>query len=883
MFKKLFCGVVALFLCQTLFAGKVTEQEALQKAQQFLRGKSFQQKNLRRAPQHGNTDNPFYIFNADNHGGFVIVSADDRTEAILAYAEQGCFETAALPENIREWLAGYAEQIKALGTSEEKSVPRRADKVAVAPLLTCQWNQGSPYNYWCPMDGDYRSVTGCVATAMAQVMYYHKWPQEAVSALQGYTTYSNQIVLDDLPSTTFSWAEMKDQYDYNETGVAAEAVAELMRYCGQAVQMDYTSSGSGANVSAATMINFFGYSKTAKDVSHRSYGNMDWENLIYNEVYNHRPVLYAGFNNSGGHQFVIDGYDGKGLFHVNWGWGGSCDGYFVLSVLNPDGRGIGGGSSSDGYSMGQDAVIGLQPDHGEEAVLPTINCYINLYGKRNFTRTSSDKDFEIPVSAWLYLWNNGEQSLDHAWVLYHKEEPIQILDVISNKVIGNDNDNSVSADLSFGASLSDGTYEIRSRVRKAGTEEWENCNLWSPALVVVISGNTANLMMSDELTDQLQFNSITMEGVRKMGREMTLLLNLTNNGFDHEVPLYLIMEGEDKPIAEASAYLDNGQTGDLQLSFIPKQQGNITVKLSTDYDGNNVVWSESLEIEESLPHKLTGNVAIAGERNLTIEGTTIDATFTIKNEGENAYDDEVIISLTPIDDDWRSMGEEIADVRKLQLAVGEETTLNAVFPDLVEGQRYELSLRYYSYDAKYNYVYQNWGAYTECTVGTVLVPYDMEINMIVKNADVNNNIEGTTIKADIVVANKGDHDYDDTIELCLYYNGNDGYVYWEKTLQLDVQVPVGQTKTIEDYEITDLTIGRSYCYQSSYKSENVSQYNWGWDYYTLIEPTAIRDVETGANEVIGIYTLDGQRMDTLRKGVNIVKMADGRTRKVVVK
>ena len=169
MFKKLFCGVVALFLCQTLFAGKVTEQEALQKAQQFLRGKSFQQKNLRRAPQHGNTDNPFYIFNADNHGGFVIVSADDRTEAILAYAEQGCFETAALPENIREWLAGYAEQIKALGTSEEKSVPRRADKVAVAPLLTCQWNQGSPYNYWCPMDGDYRSVTGCVATATLSI------------------------------------------------------------------------------------------------------------------------------------------------------------------------------------------------------------------------------------------------------------------------------------------------------------------------------------------------------------------------------------------------------------------------------------------------------------------------------------------------------------------------------------------------------------------------------------------------------------------------------------------------------------------------------------------------------------------------------------------
>jgi len=442
----------------------------------------------------------------------------------------------------------------------------------------------------------------------------------------------------------------------------------------------------------------------------------------------------------------------------------------------------------------------------------------------------------------------------------------------------------VSAMVSFGAGLSDGTYEIRSKVCKPGTEEWENSYLWTPTLVVVISGNTATLMFADELPDAIHINSVTMEGAKKVGRDMTVLINLTNNGFNHEIPMYLWLDGEEDVVAEGSAYIDNGQTGNLTLSFTPMSDGDITVSLSTDDEGKNIVWSESVTIEESLSQHLTGNVAIAGERNSTIEGTTINATFTLKNDGEYAYNDEVVISLVPIDDDgvWNYDGE-ITEVRSLQLAVGEETTLNAAFSDLVEGQQYSLMLKYYSYYPEYNYVYQDWAAYTYCTVGTVLVAYDLDIDMQVKNADANNNIEGTTIVADITIKNNGEHDYNDKISLDIWYDRNNGYIYWEKDLTIAVQVPAGQTVTIEDYEITDLTIGRSYCFNVSYKSENEPQYKWDWKYYTLTEPTAIRDAETITNKVIGIYTLNGQRIDTYRKGVNIVKMADGRTQKVVVK
>ena len=884
MTRKLLLGVLALFLCQSLFAGKVTEQEALQKAQQFMQGKSFQKKNLRRAPQNTEADGAFYIFNAEGNGGFVIVSADDRTEAILGYADHGCLDTSTMPENARRWLEGYAKQIMALGSAKINSVPRRADKEAVEPLIRSQWDQVSPFNAWCPMDGEDRSVTGCVATAMAQVMYYHKWPQNATASIPAYTTYSREFALDALPPTVFKWDKMKDEYDYEETGEAVEAMAELMRYCGQAVRMDYTFSGSGASVNAATMIYYFGYSKTAKDVSRRDYTTLYWENMIYNEVYNRRPVLYSGFNFSSGHEFLIDGYDGKGLFHVNWGWGGYSDGYFLLSVLNPDGRGIGGGSSSDGYSIGQEAIIGLQPDHGEEAVLPAITCYISLYDNNVFTRTSADEDFvDVPIWGWLYQRSGADMILDHSWVLCQNEEQIKVLAIKENIQISVDN--SVGTTVSFGAGLADGIYEIRSMVRKPGTEEWEKSSIDTAPLFVVISDNTATLRMDTDNAGSIQINSVAMGGVKKVAREMTVLVNLTNNGYNHEIPLYLWIEGKEAPVSAGSAYLDNGQTGDLMLSFQPEAAGDITVRLTTDYQGNSEVWrSESTTIEQSLPQTLTGGVTIAGERNNTIEGTTIDATFTIKNEGEYTYNDEVNISLIPIRDNgsW-NFDEEITEVRNLQLAVGEETELKVTFPDLVEGQEYCLMLQYYNYNSEYKVVYTEWFAYIYCTVGMKLVAYDMDIDAEVTNADINHNIEGTTIKVDLSVTNKSEYDYNDGLKVSAWYSGVDGYSYFEQEQKVNVIVPAKSTIIIHDIEISNLTIGREYYILTEYLSENVTQNVWSWNAYTLIEPTAIRDVETGVNKVIGIYTLDGQRIDTFHKGVNIVKMADGRTKKVVVK
>ena len=225
--KKLTLLFISVFSFLTMFAGKVTEAEALQKAQQFMQGKEFKQCHLRRAVSTNLPNNAFYVFNAVDDGGFVIVSADDRTREILAYSERGNLDLEHMPENMKWWLDSYARQIAALGTSQNPTAnnsSNRGQRAAIAPLISAKWSQDAPYNSMCPdinyvdydengYDANNRCLTGCVATAMAQLMYYWKWP-ETCPALDGYETSGHTIKA--LPATTFKWDDMRDFYSYDE-------------------------------------------------------------------------------------------------------------------------------------------------------------------------------------------------------------------------------------------------------------------------------------------------------------------------------------------------------------------------------------------------------------------------------------------------------------------------------------------------------------------------------------------------------------------------------------------------------------------------------------------------------------------------------------------
>ena len=208
---------------------------------------------------------------------------------------------------------------------------------------------------------------------MAQVVNFYKFPARTKAIIPSHScTYTlkdgtkKTVTLKSIPrNTVIEWDEMLDTYQCNDShdhDRADTAVANLVLYCGQGVKMGYgASSGASTGNSRDFFVNIFGYDKSAFWAGRGDYSIDQWFNMIYDELEAGYPVLFAGHSSGGGHAFVLDGFDGDNLFHVNWGWGGGSNGYFLVSILNPgDNSGIGASSSSDGYSMSQGALFNLR-------------------------------------------------------------------------------------------------------------------------------------------------------------------------------------------------------------------------------------------------------------------------------------------------------------------------------------------------------------------------------------------------------------------------------------------------------------------------------------------------------------------------------------------
>lgn len=321
----------------------------------------------------------YYVFANGEDKGFTIVSGDDRMPEVVGYSAQGTYDPDHLPANYVGFMKAYQETVEALlkgdaqvsgGLAEARQWrAERAGTAAVAPLLGgIKWSQTEPYNNRCPLyDGTNRSVTGCVATAMAQVMMYYQYPKALKATIKAYTTKSKGIGIPEISSgATYDWDNMLPDYSQSDyTSAQDDAVAKLMYHCGAAVKMDYGPS-SGANVTPAILATYFGYdADLMQDLTRTCFSLQQWMTLIDNELKAKRPILYSGQSSDGGHEFVCDGSDGKGLYHINWGWGGYQDGYFDLTILQPQKGGAGSGSAVDGYNRDCSMIIGIAPDNGK--------------------------------------------------------------------------------------------------------------------------------------------------------------------------------------------------------------------------------------------------------------------------------------------------------------------------------------------------------------------------------------------------------------------------------------------------------------------------------------------------------------------------------------
>lgn len=398
---------------QAALQGIIMDQQQVSKArkQYLLNGSSSSE-----------TATSYYIFDNGADKGFTIVSGDDELPEIVGYSAHGNSENLMKTEGCAAFLKAYQKFVAAFTQGDAKARKILAEQRAlkadgryqqpkIEPLLRdIAWNQETPYNKMCPKyEGSKLSATGCVATAMAQVMMYYKYPKELKADIPAYTTATNKLKVNAISKgEEYDWNNMLPTYTegkYNTT--QADAVAKLMFHCGAAVQMDYGPS-SGAWVLPEDMSTYFGYDADLLQEVYRSFYTLaEWKEILDRELEAKRPILYGGAaSDESGHQFVCDGSDGEGLYHINWGWSGDSDGYFDITLLDPAVRGTGAGTSANGYNRDCSVIIGIAPDNGikDEPLVKEHSLYADTYKdyrKCNITkgeRKNASEKFSLTVT-----------------------------------------------------------------------------------------------------------------------------------------------------------------------------------------------------------------------------------------------------------------------------------------------------------------------------------------------------------------------------------------------------------------------------------------------------------------------------------------------------
>lgn len=363
MIKKLFSAIMILAAIQA-WSNPIDWNQAQRVATQFAQSDAQWTHVARSGVIAGNGNAPLYVFNRADGRGFVIVAGDDAAIPILGYSTEGAFSYDNMPDNLRQWLLLSERYVEACASRQGTARTAQQGIPIVAPLLgDILWGQGTPYNDMCPTyDGGTHYYVGCVATAATQIMRYHSYPEHGTGSKT--ITVNGQAVTADFGNTTYDWNNMLPTYeDVDYTPAQSSAVATLAAHFGVAVDMEYQPAGSGAHSMAVphALREFFNYDQAVTMRKRDYYSTDEWLQLIKSELDQGRPVYYAASSETGssGHAFVCDGYDSQDFVHINWGWYGTSNGYFLVSHLNPDDLGIGGGTG--GYNLDQEIITGIQP------------------------------------------------------------------------------------------------------------------------------------------------------------------------------------------------------------------------------------------------------------------------------------------------------------------------------------------------------------------------------------------------------------------------------------------------------------------------------------------------------------------------------------------
>lgn len=587
-----------------------------------------------------------YVFDTSN--GYMIVSANDVARPLLGYSDRGAIDKGNMAPGMKYWLDFYAAQIEGAvrsGASTVQSTSTIATHQAISPLVKTTWNQSTPYNNKCPEFSGTHSYTGCVATAMAQAMYFYQWPAKAQGGTVSYTSqypssedpeYETNVELN-FDNVTFDWNDMLLNYvaasgstPANYTSAQADAVAELMYACGVAVRMDYSTEESGASsVSLApALYKYFNYAPTVVMPQRGFYTDADWDALVYNELANGNPVLYGGQSIDGGHQFICDGYQ-DGYYHFNWGWSGESDGYYLLSALDPESQGAGG--STSGFNFDQVICIGLQTSGTTPAYLIYCSGNFMTQGLLNneeeegtYTQTVS-LGSSITIESSGYFGNFGCKLAEGKFgVLLTAEDgstttaygSTTTIDVVENSTVQ-------SYNITLPSDLASGTYEMTPIFLPEGESDYINI-ICPPAgiqsLTVTVSGSQATIDVGTAPSvnvTQAAFKSEVYDG-----SYFSLDFTVQNQGTTDYYGTWsavLVQDGEEEALTEQLVPVSVEAGATQQFNMVAMFTSVTEQSLAGEYQ---VVFVESTTNNVIEPqNELTVNVNSASESEAQISVT----------------------------------------------------------------------------------------------------------------------------------------------------------------------------------------------------------------------------------------------------------------------
>lgn len=726
MIRKLLLLFIATVTTQFIFSEPIDREKAILLAKEFYQkqevGKIRSNNNPELSLAYACKDMQlrgqgekayYYIFNKVDEEGFIIISGDDKAKTVLGYSDSGNYDSENVPDNFQYLLDYYKEAMSEIMEKKDSKrlIDIRSDNLVpefdpyINPLLAnIAWNQSSPYNYFCPMDGRSRSVTGCVATAMAQIMRYHKWPERG----QGSKTYwvgSLGIELTvDFSQSIYDWENMREIYGSSYSDAERDAVARLMYDCGVSIEMGYASNASGAYSEDVpyALINYFGYDKNVQIHYRQYYTNEVWTKMIKSELNQGRPIYISGQSANVGHAFVCDGYDTNDLFHINWGWGGISNGYFEIATLNPDEQGIGGGGEG-GYNRNLAIITGIQKP--TETSIPSYNLYLenhlSVEDNTHFDRESTFSIESIRITNSGVNDFNGEMGVG----IFKDNELVNMLTSNDASIVSGRRVRQSWKDIAMPSDLENGTYRLYALYKASGESSWQKIGSESHianCLDIILSEDSVKIFTPADARAVLN--------VPENGFEITPLyfnkkarfsLTINNLGKEAYTTIYIVaqntMTEEYYYLSEESICLNKDEQILLEYSRLmndlPVGNYHIMAMYASGYylitlegDSFHVITINGSSLEPaqlSLTEKMTIN------QSSFLKGETASITTSVTNTG-GYYFNEIYAYMHRIN----SLSSSSSDVKEIMIQENDTVNIQFDIPITQDAGEYYIQLRY---------------------------------------------------------------------------------------------------------------------------------------------------------------------------------------------